>query len=835
MQLAQLFEMSDQIEQILENRLPNREDWLLKLLQAAILARAPKFLVGHKPARAEFEPAESWSARSLAGELARVEPGSTSALDYLKIALWACWHLDLDFRLELKGQRECLACKQRTLSLAPARASRTRLLVYPPDEKASALCTFAFLSGCEASPCLVELANGFRFDYLREVSLGVICHPPDEELPVVSMPPSGFGFPPAVRGPAGAVYAGISLVCHDGIHQICWVTDGVLVGQHLAVQSDSSSLCLRTYVSSQGLELDGQGMPLTDRPAYSARVARIRELQQSALSDYCYRAPASRRKSLRWAGWSLGWTGMASLGVLCGLKALPGLVVIGGARMYQWYQYIKKQNREEDGQRALARTLEGPHPPPVLPEPQQPGAVEPGASLSQVDQLISESSFDSSGVFTIDLERAIRIRGRYTLEQPNRWVLKLVQAVVCSGATALRAEQAGEDVCFYFEPGERWTGRQLLEQLGQLDKDATAALNYLKMALWVLSQVDLPFEFHLKNQAQCLTSASTGLSLASSPGRCTCLKVLHGRRPGLFRYSPRRKPSVLEDAYAELLHSHAAIAPIPITLAYNPRARGQVLDSSSALRAPLAMAALDAEANWPGVSPPASGRLGQSQFGRRPFSLICVLSLLPYHAIGWVEDGVVLDYHSFELQARARGGLLVLASAHGLPRDASGLLKIDSSEYRARLEWIHQTAVRQLTAPAFTFAPSAPHHKSFKDKNDLPSRLESLLECLQTSNSLSFYEETDERQTLNARHSRRYLKIEVETQQQALQLCQQLQAGASFDSLARAHSRCPSRADGGLVGHLPELIETALSDLQVSETSPPIPVENGYAVFRRLR
>ncbi|MEM1166648.1 MAG: peptidylprolyl isomerase [Planctomycetota bacterium] len=76
--------------------------------------------------------------------------------------------------------------------------------------------------------------------------------------------------------------------------------------------------------------------------------------------------------------------------------------------------------------------------------------------------------------------------------------------------------------------------------------------------------------------------------------------------------------------------------------------------------------------------------------------------------------------------------------------------------------------------------------------------------------------------------------ILVSTEQQALDLKQQIEGGAAFADLARDHSSCPSSANGGSLGTfsqgamVPEFDAVVFSDLPIGEVSEPVKTQFGY-------
>lgn len=76
--------------------------------------------------------------------------------------------------------------------------------------------------------------------------------------------------------------------------------------------------------------------------------------------------------------------------------------------------------------------------------------------------------------------------------------------------------------------------------------------------------------------------------------------------------------------------------------------------------------------------------------------------------------------------------------------------------------------------------------------------------------------------------------ILVSTEEQALELKQQIADGAAFADLAKEHSACPSGKDGGSLGQfnqgamVPEFDAVIFSDLPLGEVSDPVKTQFGY-------
>jgi peptidyl-prolyl cis-trans isomerase C len=80
--------------------------------------------------------------------------------------------------------------------------------------------------------------------------------------------------------------------------------------------------------------------------------------------------------------------------------------------------------------------------------------------------------------------------------------------------------------------------------------------------------------------------------------------------------------------------------------------------------------------------------------------------------------------------------------------------------------------------------------------------------------------------------------ILVEQEHQAQDLLKKLEAGESFESLAKQFSKCPSGRDGGSLGsfgkgQMVEAFETAAFALKPGEISGPVRTRFGYHLIKR--
>ena len=80
--------------------------------------------------------------------------------------------------------------------------------------------------------------------------------------------------------------------------------------------------------------------------------------------------------------------------------------------------------------------------------------------------------------------------------------------------------------------------------------------------------------------------------------------------------------------------------------------------------------------------------------------------------------------------------------------------------------------------------------------------------------------------------------ILVTSQEQAQSLLEQVRAGADFAALARQHSQCPSKINGGSLGQfgpgqMVKSFEEATFALSIGDISEPVQTQFGYHLIQR--
>lgn len=100
---------------------------------------------------------------------------------------------------------------------------------------------------------------------------------------------------------------------------------------------------------------------------------------------------------------------------------------------------------------------------------------------------LEEGAKDSSGQFTLSREKALEKLAAYQLQGGQSWVLKVIQAVVTSGAPELVLRQTGTDTEFHFAPPQPWELQKFEEAFFDPEVSPDRSLDHLKRGLWSVS------------------------------------------------------------------------------------------------------------------------------------------------------------------------------------------------------------------------------------------------------------------------------------------------------------------------------------------------------------
>lgn len=140
--------------------------------------------------------------------------------------------------------------------------------------------------------------------------------------------------------------------------------------------------------------------------------------------------------------------------------------------------------------------------------------------LSELEEFLrsqlDEGSKHSSGQFTLSREKALEKLAAYQLQGGQTWVLKVIQAVVTSGAPELVVRQTGTDTEFSFSPAQPWVMQEFEEAFFDPEVSPSRCLDHLKRGLWSVSVHNMrPFLLTAPGWSQALVW--TGKALQPGP------------------------------------------------------------------------------------------------------------------------------------------------------------------------------------------------------------------------------------------------------------------------------------------------------------------------------
>lgn len=346
--------------------------------------------------------------------------------------------------------------------------------------------------------------------------------------------------------------------------------------------------------------------------------------------------------------------------------------------------------------------------------------------VSELDELLRSQleglGKESSGRFTLSVEKSVELLAKYQLPDPSQWILKIVQAAVASQAPGLEIRLTHADSQFVWQGEPLGSPEEVVQALFRVDRETHPGLDALKRGLWTVSLAgQRPFKLSLPGASQSLLWMGDGIELLPcSPDTQFRLIVSH---LGLDdnRADPRRREAEAAEENASLLKQlveAAFVCPVPL------RVDGRRLDALQAAphhgNSPWSNAfflGLDEVASPLWSLPPAtflendrppSGLLGKGMPLSVPHrapkaSLVTMLSLhlksdkrsiaidVEHHRIFWIPHGVVVQVEQLDREP-ACVSCALFASAQGLELDLSGFQIRDTPAYRERRELMLRTA-----------------------------------------------------------------------------------------------------------------------------------------------
>jgi hypothetical protein len=347
--------------------------------------------------------------------------------------------------------------------------------------------------------------------------------------------------------------------------------------------------------------------------------------------------------------------------------------------------------------------------------------------LTWIKTQENAGSVDSSGVFTVEKNRAWEKLGAFALPFPEAWVLKVVQSAVRAGS-ALSVEQARAETVFRWETNPNWSHEAVEKAILDPEPDSDPALEHLAVGLRALAKsAELPFALDYSDGSRAIWTGQ-GFRLDSgdlTEGADFCLAVCHFKvgESKFFLSWDNLDAKRRSSAIAKTLSSRAHWSPSPVVLDGRTinNVFGDPVFGASDLRHPLFLFQAPAQPNTPAFQVhakfyrPDTTFTGAPELTGAPNEIRAITQAWaeqPSFAIGlisafvkkrrsgkhnvyeasrqasqfvWLADGVEVQRDELPL-GESPAALLVACSADGLETDISGLIprQTENLEQRKR-------------------------------------------------------------------------------------------------------------------------------------------------------
>lgn len=154
--------------------------------------------------------------------------------------------------------------------------------------------------------------------------------------------------------------------------------------------------------------------------------------------------------------------------------------------------------------------------------------------MSQLEEFLAsqveEGIHDSSGLFTLDSNRALEKMAAFQLPRSTAWILKVVQAAVSAGASWLSIDQTTTDTVIRFDGGADWKIRELEVHLCDPEVCPVRALDHLKRGLWHVGiHGGRPFQIRPPGKAQSLVWTGARFHVLDGPSETAFQLVVSHR------------------------------------------------------------------------------------------------------------------------------------------------------------------------------------------------------------------------------------------------------------------------------------------------------------------
>ena len=101
-----------------------------------------------------------------------------------------------------------------------------------------------------------------------------------------------------------------------------------------------------------------------------------------------------------------------------------------------------------------------------------------------LQQQMGEGHLDSTGRFSIEAQRALEKTAAFQLPSPAAWILKIVQAAVAAGCSAIQIHQRESETEVVFRTAEAWDLKYFEGCFFSINSEDDRSLDHLKRGLW---------------------------------------------------------------------------------------------------------------------------------------------------------------------------------------------------------------------------------------------------------------------------------------------------------------------------------------------------------------
>lgn len=388
--------------------------------------------------------------------------------------------------------------------------------------------------------------------------------------------------------------------------------------------------------------------------------------------------------------------------------------------------------------------------------------------MDELDELLDvpgEGRWESEGHSTVAPKDGLRKLCSFQLPTPHDWALKVVQALVASGAQELESFQGRKATVFRWRQALRWTIDKFEQAFYSPDPSPEPGIRHLVTGLRSVGlQEKRNFELQLAVSFRKLSWDGEILQrLNESPGPFGSLEVAHLGPPRPSSWiAGKRRASNENLEVLRTLSDRAYVCPIPLTidgrrllgLAHCPT------HGLSPCNWPVALLALHGPA-LPAVWPPLSWRSAQIPaaederqrlLGKIAAQLLkssqpltgAAVMLVTAHLsatsslsrlfgasdtefepsasiLYWVQDGAIIEQEKLPLEPSGVS-IAIFVNASALETDPSSLRLVENSAKSQSREAVHQKLAAQLDQSSF-FPESAAESDSAKLYDELRSQL----------------------------------------------------------------------------------------------------------------